>query len=1522
MRNIFRLISLGFVMTVLTAGIANAELYRYETAVKNSKTQKAAECVPATGSSQLNVNNVRAYITTAGSMWFNNSTAQYFVPKEGKASSMFAAALWIGGQDMAGQLKVAAVRFRQRGNDFWPGPLTLTGANVDQSTCAVYDKIFYMTKQMARDHRDKFGTPGYTIPEAIMKWPGNPQDGSAGQSPYLAPYVDLDGNGAYNPENGDYPYYDFDNKLCPWSEENRLKAARGELDSTMETKRGISTGGIMADQVLKGDATLWWVFNDKGAAHTESNGIPIGLEIRAQAFGFATTDELNNMTFYSYEIINRSTQDVAQTFFSQWVDPDVGESHDDYIGCDVERGLGYCYNGKTPDGSGKPTDYGANPPAVGVDFFQGPYLDPDGEDNPSYMGDGIHGPSYKRTYPDAVCGIVQSNGNAMMFTWDSIGRDASGEEVKFPITRNVTVRAEAINGVNFGDGIVDNERYGMRRFVYHNNESGSSPTSDPVVAIDYYNLLRGIWRDNARMTFGGTGWNPGSSLSCDFMFPGDTDPCNWGTNGVAPNYTKGPRGWTEEAEGNRYGDRRFMQSAGPFTLKAGAINYITVGIPWARAVGAPWASVQLLKIVDDKAQKLFENCFKSLEGPIAPDLIFREMDGKLICYITNPKNSMGENYKEFDNTIAKNRITTTRKTMDSLVVRYMPDTLISQSGLNDSVVFRRDTIIVPTYVDVVDTIPFDQYYHFEGYQIYQLADQTVKAGELGDETKAQLVFQCDIKNGVEELINYKYNAIVATEVPQRMVLGEDKGIRHSFTITEDKFAYGTSTNLVNYKKYYYMAVAYAYNCSYPGKPYSTDPNDPEAMFGQKNPYLASNHNVKPYTVIPHKNAIEENGTVIQASFGTQPQIIQFEGQGNGGNNVQLSKKTLTEILANGKADSLIFEKDHGPIDVKVVDPLKVLGKEYTLRFCNRDGSMATAVTDSTYWVLEYTTDSGVDTAIFSDTSINVPNEQILFDLGISIFVKNAKFTPLDENLKSTNETVYKLFSTVDFIASSIDVQPGSVYFGWPDDDGTGPLNWIRSGQTSDGDWKMRDQTWKQVRKEDFYIQLKSTDPNMLKDVSHSEHTIWLDNSKKFDKIGFGFAPYALTSYYDENPAYGYEVCENEYSNPAPKRANDPQGGNPVNVVYPLMTELYSVDIVLTADKSLWTRCPVVEIACDNAMTINNAIRHDLRKSPSVDKDGKPDGSGRGMGWFPGYAICVETGERLNMMFGENSTYGQYNGADMIFNPSSDFFGRHFIYVFGHRDLYKDRSNLAFKWDSVASTRICPAYDEGKWLYEKLKHIESLPATNTSEELTKATEKNYIYKNVMWTGIARMFSVTQGNDITMQIRVSRPYQRWTSTTNTGKVNHENNNMPLYRFSTKDIATKFPVKNVAQSQMDSIYITPNPYYGISTGGYEPTSVDTRVKFVNIPKKCTIKIYTLNGTLVHTIPFESPDRNRKSTPRDPNPDPNAITYVEWDLKNTAKIPIASGMYLIHVQDEEYKTVKTLKFLCIQRPVDVNAF
>ena len=112
--------------------------------------------------------------------------------------------------------------------------------------------------------------------------------------------------------DGDYPWYDLTNQI------------------DCRTNRRVT---------LYGDYNMWWVFNDKGNIHTETSGDPIGMEIKAQAFAFATNDEVNSMTFYNYELINRSYYTLNNTYFAVWVDSDIGCSEDDYVGCDVQEDL-------------------------------------------------------------------------------------------------------------------------------------------------------------------------------------------------------------------------------------------------------------------------------------------------------------------------------------------------------------------------------------------------------------------------------------------------------------------------------------------------------------------------------------------------------------------------------------------------------------------------------------------------------------------------------------------------------------------------------------------------------------------------------------------------------------------------------------------------------------------------------------------------------------------------------------------------------------------------------------------------------------------------------------------------------------------------------------------------------------------------------------------------------------------------------------------------------------------------------
>ena len=75
--------------------------------------------------------------------------------------------------------------------------------------------------------------------------------------------------------------------------------------------------------------------------HTGVAKPTLDMEIDVK-LAFATNDEINDMTFYNYELVNRSTQTLYNTGFGVFIDGVLGNPNDDYVGCDVTRGLGYC----------------------------------------------------------------------------------------------------------------------------------------------------------------------------------------------------------------------------------------------------------------------------------------------------------------------------------------------------------------------------------------------------------------------------------------------------------------------------------------------------------------------------------------------------------------------------------------------------------------------------------------------------------------------------------------------------------------------------------------------------------------------------------------------------------------------------------------------------------------------------------------------------------------------------------------------------------------------------------------------------------------------------------------------------------------------------------------------------------------------------------------------------------------------------------------------------------------------------
>ncbi len=386
----------------------------------------------------LDINRVDAGIANAGDMHWNvlgNGSASYEVPKGSGRHSGFAASLWIGGLDASNVLRTAAQTYRQAGSDFWPGPLDTTNATISAAAMASYDKIWKVSYLDINNFITNFNNGNvanntFTPTIDILTWPAK---GTGNFSKNLAPFVDNNNNGIYDPlTGGDYPK-------------------------------------------IKGDEALYFIFNDTYAAHTETGGLPLGIEVQAMAYAYgcpssiAGKNELAYTTFYDYKIINRSVNNYHNVYLGFWNDADLGCYTDDYIGCSVNDNLGFMYNSSGTDlinCSGTPS-YGNYPPAIGSTMLKGPLAPP---------GDGLDN---------------NNNGNV----------DEPGEECL------------------------------MNKFIYYNNNIGNFPaaTTNPAIATDYYGYLKGQWKDGSDFTCGGNAY--GGSTKTDFVYPQTNysgNPCgNW-----------------------------------------------------------------------------------------------------------------------------------------------------------------------------------------------------------------------------------------------------------------------------------------------------------------------------------------------------------------------------------------------------------------------------------------------------------------------------------------------------------------------------------------------------------------------------------------------------------------------------------------------------------------------------------------------------------------------------------------------------------------------------------------------------------------------------------------------------------------------------------------------------------------------------------------------------------------------------------------------------------------------------------
>lgn len=160
----------------------------------------------------------------------------------------------------------------------------------------------------------------------------------------LAQFFDINGDGQYNPDRGDYPAY-----FVPVCEDGPSDVAIPLPTEMIFFPYALSPNGA------EGEADLQ-------------------VNMTAFRFGCEESDAvINNTLFLGYRMAYLYPERMDDTYVGFFLDGDIGCPIDDYVGLFPDRNTVYFYNADDQDDDCLSTDgFGENPPMVSVDLLRGP----------------------------------------------------------------------------------------------------------------------------------------------------------------------------------------------------------------------------------------------------------------------------------------------------------------------------------------------------------------------------------------------------------------------------------------------------------------------------------------------------------------------------------------------------------------------------------------------------------------------------------------------------------------------------------------------------------------------------------------------------------------------------------------------------------------------------------------------------------------------------------------------------------------------------------------------------------------------------------------------------------------------------------------------------------------------------------------------------------------------------------------------------------------------------------------------
>jgi hypothetical protein len=274
----------------------------------------------------LDNNTIAPYIEPTGTHFRQPGDVAGFVFNDNSQEPrgvLYASSIWMYG---AKEDSIFLTESTYNGLHSWmSGPIS---NKVDNNYLQRYHQVFLVDRSEILDHTANYLNPDYIIPHGILNWPAH-GDVSKGEAATLAPFHDSNSNGNYEPDLGDYPE-------------------------------------------IRGDHCAYYILNDKFNylnSAEEQNYIldSLQIEMHVMLYNFESGNTAQNHTLYAnYRVINRSDRNYDRFKCAIWNDWDIGNSTDDYVGCDSINNYFYAYNGDSDDEvvSSSP-GYGYFPAAAG-----------------------------------------------------------------------------------------------------------------------------------------------------------------------------------------------------------------------------------------------------------------------------------------------------------------------------------------------------------------------------------------------------------------------------------------------------------------------------------------------------------------------------------------------------------------------------------------------------------------------------------------------------------------------------------------------------------------------------------------------------------------------------------------------------------------------------------------------------------------------------------------------------------------------------------------------------------------------------------------------------------------------------------------------------------------------------------------------------------------------------------------------------------------------------------------------------